>query len=288
MKSVLLTVALTVMLCGSTDLAGLAIRANAELTVEEISELAGRYGGDTLIPITNLTEAERKSLSEYSHKKIAVSDSKYERERYETFLVRLGDEWAFEKVVERFAAGDVAIVRELFAESGRPKAVEVLVPLMFKEERYQRLGGDVPHVPISFFAAAAIPMVLGNSPSFSPEVIQWAQAINRPSGGHIEYPEIRAVMRDWWRANEQHFRAKNYKAVQPGREPKVTLPALADEPPSAAPFVTAPPATPLPPAPRIIDPPADADSSWLGLAILGGCLALLATALACLAKRPPH
>jgi hypothetical protein len=256
--------------------------APAQLTDEQIEQLASEARGYINIDKRRLSSADIQSLIQY----LRTEENAEESLSLSYFLVKLGDEAMIEKYAERFAAGDVVTVRELFQESGSPRAVEVLVPLMFKEERYQRFGGDVPHVPISFFAAAAIPMVLGNSPSFNSEVIQWAQNINRPNG-HIEYPEIRAVMRDWWRANEQHFKAKNYKAVQPGREPKVIPPPPVVEELSIPTTVPPSPETPIPAKSRAATstPQLQADSSWFGFVILAGCAALLAAALVFLARQ---
>lgn len=230
-----------------------------------------------------LTPTELESFRQFIRRK---SREPGNEGAFDYLLVELGDEAMIEKYArEKFRGDGVATVRLLFAKSGSPKAVEALVPHLLKEEPYERYGGDVPSVPISFFAAAAIPMTLGNSPSFGPEVIQWAQRINHP-GGHIEYPEIREVMRDWWRANEHHFKAKDYKAVQPGREPKVI------PPPEPIEVVTAPAETP---APAASGPPKTVtttiprqpklDASWLGFAIDGGCAVLLAAGLAFVARQ---
>ncbi len=89
---------------------------------------------------------------------------------------------------------------------------------MFRDEELTNLiDGDILNYPISYGVAGLIIENLKHSTIYSDDVLQWAKRTSPHA-----FPELRAVMRDWWQENKQFLKKKNYQAVRPGREvPKV-------------------------------------------------------------------
>ncbi len=63
------------------------------------------------------------------------------------------------------------------------------------------------------YARDTVLEILRNAPDFHEDVINWARRLDDQQDS-----EERAILREWWRANEHFFAEKNYKAVRPGRD----------------------------------------------------------------------
>jgi hypothetical protein len=75
----------------------------------------------------------------------------------------------------------------------------------------------VRSTPISIGSAEYALKIMERSQSFNPEVKEWAgQAWKTFNYTTLDMPKFRSLMRKWWRENESHFAARNYKAVKPG------------------------------------------------------------------------
>jgi hypothetical protein len=108
---------------------------------------------------------------------------------------------------------------------------------------------------------------------FRDDVLQWAKRTNV-----YALPELRGIVRDWWRENERFFKEKNYKAVKPGRDlPKTaSLNGVPEEGGAATPASTPVPA-PVPVMSGSPEVPAKhRNSRWMWIAttafavLLGG------------------
>lgn len=168
------------------------------------------------------------------------------------------------------------------ARAGNPILLPDMAPVLFVEEEMRNIGSeDGWAFPSSYTIGLTILETLGNSGLFNEEVINWARRFK----GEMPTPEIRDIMRDWWKENEKLILDENYKAVKPGRDlaipPVVTETVVVpiDAPPSATPSPAAaesaktekPPEAPV--ETRQVSPAKS--NSWLAFGILGGCIALL-------------
>lgn len=168
------------------------------------------------------------------------------------------------------------------AHAGNPILLPDMAPVLFIEEEMRNIGSEDNWIlPPSYTMATTILETLAYSPLFNGEVINWARRLQ----GETPTPEVRGIMRDWWKENEKLILKENYKAVKPGRDlanpPVVTkiVNVPIDAPPSSAPEpATFEPAKtePLPEPPPVAASAKTPESSpWLALSILGGCIALL-------------
>ena len=206
-------------------------------------------------------------------------------------LTVIGDVDARKIIVEALKADPRDTPGWQLARAGNPILLPDIAPVLFVEEEMRNIGSEDNWIlPPSYTMATTILKTLGYSPLFNGEVINWARRLQ----GETPTPEVRGIMRDWWKENEQLILQENYKAVNPGRDLAnpavvtkiVTVPI--DAPPSSGPA----PATfePAKTEPLREPPPVAASarkpesSPWLAFLIFGGCIALLA--IGSLAGRP--
>lgn len=182
-------------------------------------------------------------------------------------LLQIGDEATIQRYVREFRATGIIASGATPSASGQACFIEVFAPVIFRDEPLVYSGGDTPGLPQSYGMTASIIRLLRESPQLSPEVRHWALSLNER-----ELEKNRALLQKWWRANERHFRERNYQAAQP---PPVTTtpPSPADtRPPSLN-----PPQSATPPPTAAGEPGAAAENSSF---IAGFVTALCATLLA--------
>ncbi len=143
-------------------------------------------------------------------------------------ILYLGDEEMRRYYVQKFAEDPVegrGFLTRSLAPSGDPELVTMLAPYLFLEEPAAIIStpdvGDVigGRARVSVEACDAIGQIIGNSPDFNGELVDWARQVvnarNWPAAEDLE--RWREMWREWWRANEAAFKAKDYRAVRPGR-----------------------------------------------------------------------
>lgn len=143
-------------------------------------------------------------------------------------LWRLGDDYGLEKYTERFKQRFPSSLSEALgaalAVSANPRVIEILAPELFRDEPAfspTRRSSDVllNEGSLSGECARIIWVILSESPEFSGEVTNWARRVDdlrQTNWGPLK--ELREVLLEWWPENEQFFKERNYKAVQPGRD----------------------------------------------------------------------
>lgn len=203
-----------------------------------INYLMGAGSDDRTSYIRSINPAERKALIRY------VRENRSGRWKEPDgvalhILLLLGDAEEQRKAVEEFyvARSGVPGLYEL----GEPWAIEAVAAELFREEKFTTGGSDLVRVPISFATADLIVRNLQNSDIYSDKVLAWSKRLN-PDDWIGPLP----IIRDWWRENERFFKEKNYKAVQPGRDPKPATDMGSTEPPPGASANTTEPVRPTP------------------------------------------
>lgn len=160
-------------------------------------------------------------------------------------LLWLGDPEMTKVYVSLWNSGSARVGEEI-EKSARADIIPHLVEGMFREEPFVVRGRDTTVLPMSFYTAELVRNIVKASPLFNREVIEWAdRQVDRTNQETIE---LRAIMREWWRENERHFKAKNYAAVKPGRELQrqetlPSAPSIQPEPVVSASATSAPPTT---------------------------------------------
>ncbi len=188
----------------------------ARLNAQEISEQATNFAFG-LKPDERAREAALLSPSDkerlVGEMQDAAKTNPAAKHGYTVAMATLGDEESIKQLVSEFIGNDGASPG-LLAPMQNPRIIEMVAPEFFRDEPMRLTGGDVVIVPRSFRAAELAVEILANSPAFNSDVINWARTVRG-----LSWSEKRELVRPWWKANEQVFREKNYKAAQPGPEP---------------------------------------------------------------------
>ncbi|MDQ3566433.1 MAG: hypothetical protein M3436_20950 [Pseudomonadota bacterium] len=218
------------------------VQALSKLNLEKRAEEARR-----------LSPSERKELVSHIKKMSdryggVMHDGAYSSQ---LTILYLGDEEMRRHLAQKFAESPNP--RGL-GPSGDPELVPLLAPYLFREEpAWDTAHGDVSAPRLSISACDTIAKIVGNSPAFTGEVGDWARRVQQPFGT----PEYREILREWWRANEAAFKAKDFKAVRLGRlgphSDVITKPDWATRLDTAPPI---PPAAAVAPAPATKTPAA--------------------------------
>lgn len=233
--------------CGFFSLGNLRSQEieEADLVLEQ---QIGKYISSGFEEREHLSPDQRARLIDYCKRRIAATKGQSKPRGRLMELVFLGDEETIRSVVK--SEGDIRSWARDLIESGSPVAIEVLIPFLFKEEPLEnRFVSDVEIVSISHHIAdALIPEVILRSQEFDPKVTEWANLLRnsfKPGDRNGQLGWTREVMRQWWRENEQYFRARNYKAVRPGLRPPwaVAVPVPPSQPEQPAIPAPAPPAS---------------------------------------------
>jgi len=189
-------------------------------------------------------------------------------EAHDNQLLQVGDEATIERFIKRYQSGEY--VTDEMIHSGQAIFIEVCAPNMFRDEPLVFSEGDTPGLaPLSYGTAHILILLLRTSQQLSPEVRHWALSLNEK-----ELQKNRALLQKWWRANERHFRERNYSAAKPPTDSAAPSPTADTPPPS-------PDTAPSKPAPAATSPrePTEQSSSLPAVLITALCTSLLALAL---------
>lgn len=143
--------------------------------------------------------------------------------QYDRLMFDLGDEETVKRFAEAYLRDSDFYGATGFPTCQNPRVIELIAPAIFREENWVAKG---PYLAPSVSTAQLMVEMLGRTPGFQGEVIDWARKLPSQS---TTLTDLREVVREWWRANEQFFKEGNYQAVKPGRElakeePKVEQP----------------------------------------------------------------
>ncbi len=216
-----------------------------------------RYSPGTpkeLALIKSLTPVQREQMIDYCRKLISEEPKKpASTTEHQEMLIELGDDKAIADNVSDFAQIDTSGYDGMFY-TAQPKVITAVAPYLFKGDP---VGFETPEtadiLPLPLATAEGIRKILARSPSFSPEVNQWAASWPR-AGGNGRVLMFQNVIRQWWNANQRYFYAGNYKAVQPGdplpeASPSPTPDTWIGPTPYPPPVATASPVQAVTPAP---------------------------------------
>ncbi len=131
------------------------------------------------------------------------------------FLAHLGEEEAIKKLVKNWNEGSINPGVDL-ESAARPEVIPMIAQTLFLDEKYDKGEGDLKVSPHSFCTAGLILNILRKSIVFDPDIARWCNQLTFDN--EEETVEFREIMREWWRANEQAFLKKDYRAVKPGRK----------------------------------------------------------------------
>ena len=146
---------------------------------------------------------------------------------YYLLLVKLGDEDATRQVVAAMRPslpkkGPANLWLSFLEDNAQPVIIPLIAGDFFLNDGDEQIvavsgdeGFDVRPVSIEMCWLALT--VVRRNESFSPETKSWAkdkQNWRKTDFGALG--ELRKEMQQWWRANEAHFRARDYQAVRPG------------------------------------------------------------------------
>ena len=167
-----------------------------------------------------------------------ISEDLSLREQYFDYLFNLDDEETIKRYADAYLKDRRFSGAGLFPTCQNPRVIELIAPALFIEDGWVTRG---PELAQSFASSVLILRMLGTTPGFDSEVINWARRLPPQIK---TYTDVREVMRDWWRENERFFKERNYQAVQPGRDIKRVAEAdVAAEVP-AGPTTTSKPVSP--------------------------------------------
>ena len=204
--------------------------AVALIGLAEVTPLSGRASRflNELTWMQRGREASRMSPAERAD---LVKELKaYARERpgaksaVEQALAALGDRETLQMLVKTFLNSDAA-GPGLLGTIQDPTVIRMVAPTLYKDEAWG-VTVDVVVTPASYRVAELIAQILANSSYFERDVAEWAEKLER-----VMPAEVRSIMRSWWKDNEKHFTAGDYKAVRPGRQldPEAVIPRLIPE-----------------------------------------------------------
>ena len=252
---------------------GLLPSASAELSDSRKEQLV-KLVEEPLYDCKYLNAEEKEFLKRHFYE---VNKRTNNPEACDYQLLQVGDEATIKRYVKKFETMGWKY-RGAPEHSGQALFIEVYAPTMFREEPFVSTPGDTPSPPPSYFITYAIVRLLRESPQLRPEVRHWALSL---SDDEQDLPKNRTILRQWWRANERHFRARNYQAVQPPADPaNPSSPAGAPMPPDGMPPAPSPPST----APATSETAAKSSPLIPGL-ITALCAILLALAYWIMARR---
>lgn len=176
------------------------VRGNQPLT-EWQALGAYPYGGRPKL-IAKMTSEKRQELI------AAIKNAGMEedlRKQYDDLLVQLGDEETIQKQVNLVLHGDFRewlAALELVETVRDPKIIAALAPALFENLD----TSDRPHL-----VQESMLSMICETPEFTGELQQWA---GKTIVNAMPYYNT-LLLRDWWKANEAHFKAGNYLAVRP-------------------------------------------------------------------------
>lgn len=166
--------------------------------------------------VQQLNQEQKRALTEY----VRSLQKSHGKDYGNDILLCLGEPSVRREFIEHVRKADGGLWDTAVGRSGDLTIIPELAPEMFKEEAMRNVGSDDSmEQPSSYRIANVITQILSQSPSLTGEVRQWAEkqtGISNSLGDTgVTY---RNAMRQWWIANEEHFRKKDYLAVRPGRD----------------------------------------------------------------------
>jgi len=146
--------------------------------------------------------------------------------RAQIALLRVGDDKSIEEAIAQFRG-----YNSRFAWAGLPKAMEwshhpKLIPFLaedfFRDENPNQYLKSKPQVgtteatvvvpPRSVYAGTIAMHIIKRELAFSDELKEWAEKMI--SLRFSDVSKFRDTMRQWWKANKDHFEAEEYKKVK--------------------------------------------------------------------------
>lgn len=217
MRTAILWITCLVFACGAHGLEP----ADMEITLQKLLK-------DVTADLSSLNQQERLVIILKLKAVLSRSKDPIEAKSARILLVNLGDRETIDDLIAKYKKHNPARPTYVLAILRRCRQ-SALIPLLAEdlslEEKAQleSTGDDILDYRRSIQSAGIIRAILAYSPDFCPEVKGWAVAFGyRITGGEEEF---RAIIRQWWKENEEHFKKKDYAAVRP---PKNVPAAQAD------------------------------------------------------------
>jgi len=195
-------------------LVALLILAGFEVAPAQLSPKDAQAKGDlllSLVPderheyIAKMAPTEREAVRKWA--KINYPKDHAYSILHRGVLVELDDEDTLKREIAGFVAGNHEMYL-VFADANNPHIIEMFIPFLFKDEA---ITNQRP-LPMWWTAMLLIVYILRDASQFSPEVHAWARDVNCYS----RKMESQTLVRQWWLANRDAFRKKDYAAVKPG------------------------------------------------------------------------
>lgn len=222
-------------------------RAAPALTLQEASELAGQDRNQIIAILHEvLRDPHLRGRVAYRYSEVFQ------------ILLQLGDERGMQLAGETLRTEPELRESDLrssqfardIGRAAQPAVLPYIAPLLFLNETPESdvtVPYDIPTGDkISFQAADIVQRVVEAAEAIPWEVKEWSRQLGRSRFTREEYREI---LREWWKANEEAFRRKDYAAVRPGLELSETETAAAEPAPPTSPALPEPTWEPPPIAP---------------------------------------
>lgn len=196
--------------------------------------------GERSVP--QVDEATRlKMIAELSELKRAAGKTRPYGYNLDVLLIDLGDEVTMRKSVEDYLGStQIRTLRSVLYSSRQAGLVELLGPFLFIDEPTEPVSWKDLEFPRRSVAAGNICMdMVRRCPEFDKATKDWAESVMRSWRNGIAWRE---EIRAFWKENQEHLKAKNYRAVRPPS----TAGATPSPPQSATNRTSAAPALPIP------------------------------------------
>jgi hypothetical protein len=205
--------------------------------VQAILDRTGNFETPNFRAVQALTEEERQLLlthfrEQYRMAKSStpLSDIEHLREygvlgetlrkRSETALAMLADpqlmdRWLHDAKEALPGSYELDMAMNSLALAAKPEVVIQLAPLILTGEPVTvvYISDTERAVSKNFTAGYAILSIIERSPAFDGQTRKWAQDQRQADGR-----KLMMMLPQWWKENEAHFVAKDYKAVKPGED----------------------------------------------------------------------
>ena len=135
--------------------------------------MLGQVHGQEVVPVKQFTDEERAGILKYGWTRANNRDL-VDNSPHLIALAVIGDQAAYSIVVRKVVEDPNSYIATAIAETGDPKFLVELAPIVFLQEEYQAFGGDSKWFPKTFVAASLVRKLTSRSPHFSDEVINWA------------------------------------------------------------------------------------------------------------------
>lgn len=188
-------------------IAGLSANAKEDDTLDEALKLNALTHTPQQKKIEELSTERRAELA----KAIKKYSEGLPARQFDYILVHLGDEETIRALELAMTAGDdeqFNWATHIFSSCNDLRVIEHIAPALFYVE------DDQVGCPRKVQAKMAIAEVFRRTPGLKQEVYKWFDDIAQA----LPYHQI-PVVQAWWKANEVHFRKRDFLAVKPGEVP---------------------------------------------------------------------